>query len=141
MSDLSIFMGVLMIAAILGVCVCIGDNRQYYNRTLSAGVVFWAVVALGAGASCVYGFTDEHKQNVIEADRQQAANDLAERTPHVIRQADGCKVYAFKSGEMYHYFTRCPNATTVTDRTYEECTGSGKHRHCEMKVEQISEQQ
>lgn len=58
-------------------------------------------------------------------------------TPHVIREADGCKVYAWKSGEHFHYFTRCPNATTTTDRTFEDCHNSGKHRSCQTKTESI----
>lgn len=55
----------------------------------------------------------------------------ADQTPHIVREADGCKVYAFKSGDRWHFFTRCPNATTVTDTAYEHCTGTGKSRRCE----------
>lgn len=62
--------------------------------------------------------------------KEQRAKELAEQTPHVIREADGCKVYAFKSGDRWHYFTRCPSSSTVTDTTFEVCTGSGKTRSC-----------
>lgn len=60
----------------------------------------------------------------------EAAQRRANETPHVVREADGCKVYAFMAGDRWHYFTRCPNAVTVTDTAYEQCTGSGKFRSC-----------
>lgn len=54
-----------------------------------------------------------------EQKTKEAAEALREQTPHVIREADGCKVYAFKSGANYHYFTRCPaNTTTETNNSY-----------------------
>lgn len=46
----------------------------------------------------------------------QGAADLQ---PRVIREVDGCKVYAFKSSAegRWHYFTRCPGERTTTDTT------------------------
>jgi hypothetical protein len=55
-------------------------------------------------------------------ERADAAQALAERTPHVIREADGCKVYAFKGDGVYHYFTRC-GSTVTTDHQYTESCG------------------
>ena len=39
-------------------------------------------------------------------ERAIAERERQEATPHVVREADGCKVYAFKAQERYHYFTR-----------------------------------
>mgnify|MGYP001600275044 CR=1 FL=1 len=49
------------------------------------------------------------------SERETAAREARESTPHVVREADGCKVYAFKSGDRYHYFTRCPDSATTTE--------------------------
>jgi hypothetical protein len=56
------------------------------------------------------------------SEREKRAQEKADATPHVIREADGCKVYAFKSGGTYHYFTRC-GATVTTERIYAENCG------------------
>ena len=64
-------------------------------------------------------------------------NERREATPHVIREADGCKVYAFKAGEKYHFFTRCPNSKTATEKAWEDCEGAGKLRRCQDKTETI----
>lgn len=47
----------------------------------------------------------------------EAAARVVRETPHVIREADGCKVYEFEAQGRNHYFTRCP-ATTSTERNY-----------------------
>lgn len=70
-------------------------------------------------------------------ERQQAERERRERTPYVISEADGCKVYAFKSGGRYHYFTRCQDSRTSTESSWEECQQSGKTRACETKTEAI----
>lgn len=57
---------------------------------------------------------------------------VAEETPHIIHEVDGCKVYAFKVGTKYHYFTRCPKETT-TDTTIEERHG----KHTTYETDQI----
>lgn len=45
--------------------------------------------------------------------RVEAAQEAADAQPRVIREVDGCKVYTFKSGGQWHYFTRCPSTTTT----------------------------
>lgn len=120
------------------------------------GVVFlWAIAALLAWAaiqalddwenfaplilacmSFAAGFWGYHEAKPeiaakrAEEVRQRMAKEEADKQPRVVREADGCKVYAFKAGDRWHYFARCPNAHTVTDTAYEQCTGSGKFRSC-----------
>lgn len=53
---------------------------------------------------------------------REAAERKVRETPHVIREADGCKVYAFESGGRNHFFTRCP-ASTDTETTWSESCG------------------
>lgn len=95
---------------------------------------FAGFMLLGCAAGMGYwGYHEADPQTAInraEEDRRRAEVRRQQETPHVVREADGCKVYAFKSGERWHYFTRCPNAHTVTDTAYEHCTGSGKSRSC-----------
>ena len=53
-----------------------------------------------------------------------------DKIPHVIREVDGCKVYAFSNGSKWHYFTRCENSKTVTDTAQEDCRLVGKVNTC-----------
>lgn len=86
---------------------------------------------------CTYKscFSDEAVAENQAREEKKQAQAAADRQPRVIREVDGCKVYAFKEGQ-WHFFTKCP-ATTTTDRTYESCRQSGKQRICENKTEQI----
>lgn len=69
---------------------------------------FAAVVAL-----CIFGINSCANSDWYKAGKaREAAQDAADRQPRVIREADGCKVYAFKDGH-WHYFTRCPLETTT----------------------------
>lgn len=90
-------------------------------------------------------YDTKYDQQAI-ADRQaEAAREAAQRkaneTPHVVREADGCKVYAFLSGDRYHYFTRCPDSKTTTDTSWDEChsemVGKVSTRKCVTKSEAI----
>jgi hypothetical protein len=67
------------------------------------GPIFVLVVGI---SSCT------NSQWYRDGQAQEAAQDAADRQPRVIREVDGCKVYAFKSGH-WHYFTRCPLETTT----------------------------
>lgn len=70
--------------------------------------------------------------------REKQAQDRANETPHVIREADGCKVYAFLGGDgLYHYFTRCPDSKTTTESSYQECHTNGKTQSCNTLTENI----
>jgi len=62
---------------------------------------------------CMFGIkscaeSDWHQENL----KKEAAQNEADKQPRVIREVDGCKVYAFKS-DYWHYFTRCPSETTT----------------------------
>ena len=99
----------------------------------------WAMLGVVVGIpTCTYRscFSDEalNERQVKRAAEQ--AQEALDAVPRVIREIDGCKVYAFKSQGMWHYFTRCP-ASTTTNRTYEQCHKSGKTTVCENKTEQI----
>lgn len=52
------------------------------------------------------------------SERENAALAARKSKPHVVLEADGCKVYAFKSEGRYHYFTRCPDSATTTESSY-----------------------
>ena len=59
---------------------------------------------------------------------REAAELKARQTPRVVREADGCKVYAFERGGRDHYFTRCP-ATTDTETNWTESCGKNCTSH------------
>lgn len=56
-------------------------------------------------------------------DTRTDAQRVQDQTPHVIREVDGCKVYAFESERSNHYFTRCPNSTTTHEHDWYEQEG------------------
>ena len=63
------------------------------------------------------------------------AQEAADARPRVIREVDGCKVYAFKS-DNWHYFTRCP-AETTTDTGRTVITRSGKTTQSHVEYDSI----
>lgn len=73
------------------------------------------------GFCCIVSFFAVGITSCAESDwyvKQQKANaaaEAADRVPRLISEADGCKVYAFKGGDHWQYFTRCPQAQTTTD--------------------------
>lgn len=102
---------------------------------------FWATILLiMAGGAFLWAYheadpaTEAARQAERKAAQEQEQQDMQ---PRVVREVDGCKVYAFKSMDRWHYFTKCPDASTTTDTAYEECTGSGKTRRCYEKHDTI----
>lgn len=109
-------------------CIREGEDDGRWTLACFAVTVFFAYFSY-------QGTTPAHLAEV-EADRRAAAErERKERTPHVVREADGCKVYAWKGGDRYHYFTRCPDSRTFTQQNWQECTGTGKHRTCKEMSE------
>ncbi|CAG9229396.1 hypothetical protein [Burkholderia vietnamiensis] len=95
------------------------------------------LVVILIGGAIVFGINRCTKSEWYQAgERERAEQEKRDRTPHVIREADDCKVYAWKDGsDTYHYFTKCPNSTVQTDRTYTESCGKNCTR---KKVESIT---
>lgn len=48
--------------------------------------------------------------------------EVKEAQPHIIREADGCKVYTFKANGRWHYFTKCGKDVT-TESSYSVSCG------------------
>lgn len=95
------------------------------------GEALFALALIGGVIGC--NQTDWWQDHVKTEAIADAARAKAEATPHVIREADGCKVYAFKAGEKWHYFTRCP-ATTTTERHYNEPCGKNCNRDAQETI-------
>jgi hypothetical protein len=90
----------------------------------------WVAFLAFAGAMFYWAaFSDGAKRNAAERDAQ----DRADATPHVIREADGCRVYAFKAGD-WHYFTRCNDGGVTTERRWTERQGKQTIRRSETIV-------
>lgn len=90
----------------------LGDQWEEWIWPLLKFVIVVLLIGWGM-VSCVQSDWNQKRE------REAAAQRRAEETPHVIREFDGCKVYTFKAGERWHYFTRCPGSPTKTDSTYE----------------------
>lgn len=64
-----------------------------------------------------------------EMKRAQREREKADAQPRVVREVDGCKVYAFKStpsATHWTYFTRCPDSKTSTESSHDRTVRSGK---------------
>lgn len=118
-----------------GVLVNGEDEMNDLFKTMGLFALLAVVIFI---PTCTYKscFSDEAVAERKATREKEAAQYRADQEPRVIREAGGCKVYAFKEGSHWHYFTKCPT-TTTTDRTYESCRQSGKTRTCENKTEQI----
>jgi hypothetical protein len=106
----------------------IKDLSNYSFMAASGALIFFMIG---------YPWTDTQKAQSAISLAGEIAKVQAEQTPHVIREADGCKVYAFKAGDSTHYFTRCPNATVTTDRSYTVACGTPKAQKQCPKIETI----
>ena len=73
-----------------------------------------AVILLIVSTALLFFLNSEWYKKQVAEDAAQNANDAV---PRVIREIDGCKVYAFKA-TYWHYFTRC-QSTTSTDASRE----------------------
>lgn len=89
--------------------------------------------------TCTYigFFSDDAAAERKAAKATREAQYRLDQQPRVIREVDACKVYAFKEGEHWHYFTRCPT-TTTTERNYSETHRSGKNNVTVQKSEKIT---
>lgn len=87
------------------------------------GFTLICLLLIGAVTSC--NQSERYQAYSKEVDIERAKEAQYNATPHVIREADGCKVYTFKAGEKWHYFTRC-QATTVTEAHSDEKCGKNK---------------
>lgn len=107
----------------------------------NVGEFAWSFFFLATGclfAHLIYTYNTDPEWIKDRADREAAVLEKrrADEQPRVIREVDGCKVYAFLSADRWHYFTRCKDMTT-TETSWEECRMSGKTRTCETKTEAV----
>ena len=86
----------------------------------------WVLIGIVVMGWSMWHWRDTPEESAAKEARQ-AAQKLARETPHVVREADGCKVYAFERGGRDHYFTRCP-AATDTETTWSEFCGKNCRR-------------
>lgn len=133
MSAASIFVIIVLVSIIVAMNKGGGDGW----------VTFFLLMVVWLIGHAIYSFNyDEEAIAERQAEKaREAAQRRANETPHVIREAEGCKVYAFLSGDRYHYFTRCPDGKTVTDASWDEChtemVGKMSTKKCVTKSESI----
>lgn len=98
---------------LVGICVCVLIWACYTDHWI--GNIAAIVLAIVGMTSC---FNSEWYK---ESERVRQAEEARSAQPHVIREYDGCKVYAFKTDRV-HYYTRCQNSTS-TDTNYKVSCG------------------
>lgn len=99
---------------IVGICICVLIWAGYKDHWVG-NFALLGLVMVGMNGC----FNSEWYK---ASKREQAAQEALAAQPHIIREADGCKVYAFKSGEREHYFTKC-GLTTTTESSYNVSCG------------------
>ncbi|RQZ76439.1 hypothetical protein DF052_00350 [Burkholderia glumae] len=101
-------------------------------------LLIFALLLSAVGGCTYWGVFSDGAKRAMERDRaRDRAQAAADATPHVIREADGCKVYAFRADSNWHYFTRCPDGTVTTERNWTESRRQGKQTITEHKSETI----
>jgi hypothetical protein len=86
--------------------------------------IWWLIKLAVVVGLCVFGVHACNTSDWYQASqRAEAAQAAANRKPHVIREADGCKVYAFTADGRTHFFTRCPDSRTSTESSWTESHG------------------
>jgi len=121
-----LLVGIVIVSVVVGMVTC---DSEYGWKFFIILCVIWVGVLIYR-----YNTDPEWIKDRVDRDAAIVAQKRADEQPRVIREADGCKVYAFKSGDRWHYFTRCKEMTT-TDTSWEECHTSGKTRKCETLTE------
>jgi hypothetical protein len=95
----------------------------YKGEWLITLFVFLAI--LFGVVSCTQ--SDWWTKHQAEERKAAYAEAIANQKPRLVSEADGCKVYTFKGGDRWQYFTRC-GATTTTDNSYKESCGKNCSR-------------
>ena len=105
------------------------------NRDVILGLgIITLVMAVAAACRLVY---DVSQFLIIanEAYKEGVEQHEQLRIPRVVKEIDGCKVYAFiqrgilTGSDKTLYVTLCPNRT-VTEQKWKECSGAAKFRTC-----------
>lgn len=96
--------------------------KEYWE----GGTILCTLIIIGIGWS-MWHWRDTPEESAAKEARERAAR-LVRETPHVIREAGGCQVYAFERSGREHYFTRCPE-TTSTETNWTESCGKNCRSH------------
>lgn len=104
--------------------------KAFKENFMTLGIVFSLVAIVSTVVSYYISLpeTKERYENNMRERKEQIEKD---KNPHVIREADGCKVYQFLGdNSKWYYFTRCENSSTVTSSPHTECQLVGKVNTC-----------
>lgn len=100
------------------------------------GHFIFAVLSFSSGTLAYYNLGDEAVKRVDDRERACIEERRQERTPRFYADApDGCKVYTFKPGDRWLYFTRCPNSKTSTETTWVEQCGKNCSKTVSSTIE------
>lgn len=117
--DITVFVVILALAGLIAIWSAV----TFFNE--GAVISGWVFVIIGVGLF-VLAYNQAQPEAAAkraESEAQRAAEKRARLQPRVIREVDGCKVYAFEAEDRWKYFTRCPNSSTTTESDWIERHG------------------
>lgn len=130
---LTIVLVLIAIMCLIGSFTAFGEGAWIWGAfmlVLSATFGYW-----GYGSN-----TPEFKASEAAREARNAAQRIQDQTPYVISTSpDGCKVYTFKAGDRWHYFTRCAS-TTTTESSYSVRHGKQTRTEVEVITQQNGDQ-
>ncbi len=97
----------------VGICIMVIILSWNWYDAQYGVVAFFVLCGVGM-YSC--SNSDSWKAN----EKRIAEQEAREAQPHVIREYDGCKVYAFKTDRV-HYYTKCGLTTTTESSRSVSC--------------------
>lgn len=106
--------GLIIVLGVIAIGMLLIDE---YGAFITFLIAFFIAVIYRESTSPEW----QERTRKAELDAQRAA------IPHVIREADGCKVYAFTT-DREHYFTRC-GSTVTTETNWTKSCGKSCTRH------------
>lgn len=113
-----------LLAAGLGVAlilICYLADGEGWGGLL--GVLGFCIVVGTGITSC------ENSEWNQKMKQEQRERERADAKPRIVREVDGCKVYAFKatpSASHWTFFTRCPDSKTSTESSHNRTVRVGK---------------
>lgn len=106
------------------------DTRTNFPMKWAICLFIVSVIFIGIAG---YRSTPEYQAELKKEEAAELKKMQEDVIPRLISEKDGCKVYAFKAGERWHYFTRCATSTT-TESTYSERVGKTTRERSEFNT-------
>lgn len=126
--------GISIALALLAMIVFLLAWVFFDNFETAWGVFFGILGGLLIVATFYTNGTD-FRQREAEQGQQKLAARMARETPHVVKEVDGCKVYAFEHDRHTQFFVRCQNSTSTQSNWSERSGKTTQHKSSTIALE------